>query len=65
MGSSADSGPRYAANGFIGRLFAANAPVAIILWVGTQGGLSEAQCASWPFGAFFVNGLITILFCWL
>jgi benzoate membrane transport protein len=61
----ADLGPRYAANGFIGWLFAATAPVAIILSVGTQGGLSEAQLASWLFGAFFVNGLITILFCWL
>jgi len=61
----ADFGPRYAANGFIGWLFAATAPVAIILSVGTQGGLSEAQLASWLFGAFFVNGLITILFSWL
>ena len=61
----ADFGPRYAANGFIGWLFAATAPVAIILSVGSQGGLNEAQLASWLFGAFFVNGLITILFCWL
>jgi benzoate membrane transport protein len=61
----ADFGPRYAANGFIGWLFAATAPVAIILSVGSQGGLSEAQLASWLFGAFFVNGLITIAFCWL
>jgi benzoate membrane transport protein len=60
-----DFGPRYAANGFIGWLFAATAPVAIILSVGSQGGLSEAQLASWLFGAFFVNGLVTILFCWL
>jgi len=61
----ADFGARYAANGFIGWLFAATAPVAIILSVGSQGGLNEAQLASWLFGAFFVNGLITILFCWL
>ena len=61
----ADFGLRYAANGFIGWLFAATAPVAIILSVGSQGGLSEAQLASWLFGAFFVNGLVTILFCWL
>jgi benzoate membrane transport protein len=61
----ADFGPRYAANGFIGWLFAATAPVAIILSVGSQGGLNEAQLASWLFGAFFVNGLITIGFCWL
>jgi benzoate membrane transport protein len=61
----ADIGPRYAANGFIGWLFAATAPVAIILSVGSRGGLNEAQLASWLFGAFFVNGLLTILFCWL
>ena len=60
-----DFGPRYAANGFIGWVFSATAPVAIILSVGTRGGLSEAELASWIFGVFFVNGLISILFCWL
>jgi benzoate membrane transport protein len=60
----ADFGPRYAANGFIGWVFAATAPVAVILSVGTRGGLSEAELASWIFGVFFVNGLISILFCW-
>jgi benzoate membrane transport protein len=61
----ADFGAIYAANGFIGWVFSATAPVAIILSVGTQGGLSEAELASWIFGVFFINGLITILFCWL
>jgi len=61
----ADFGPRYAANGFIGWVFAATAPVAVILSVGTRGGLSEAELASWIFGVFFINGLISILFCWL
>ncbi len=60
----ADFGPREAANGFIGWVFAATAPVAIILSVGTRGGLSEAELASWIFGVFFINGLISILFCW-
>ena len=60
-----DFGLTYAANGFIGWVFSATAPVAIILSVGTQGGLSEAELASWIFGVFFINGLITILFCWL
>jgi benzoate membrane transport protein len=59
-----DFGPRYAANGFIGWVFAATAPVAVILSVGTRGGLTEAEMASWIFGVFFVNGLISILFCW-
>jgi len=61
----ADFGLGYAANGFIGWLFAVTAPVAIILSVGSRGGLGEAEIASWVFGVFFFNGLITILFCWL
>ena len=61
----ADFGPTYAANGFIGWVFSATAPVAIILSVGTRGGLSESELASWIFGVFFINGLISILFCWL
>lgn len=61
----ADFGPTYAANGFIGFVFAATAPVAIILSVGTRGGLSEAELASWIFGVFFINGLISILMCGL
>lgn len=52
------------ANGFIGFLFAATGPVAIILAVGTGGGLSDAQLASWIFGAFVVNGLITLVMTW-
>ncbi|NNE37889.1 MAG: benzoate transporter, partial [Gammaproteobacteria bacterium] len=59
-----DFSPTYAANGFIGWLFAVTAPVAIILSVGSRGGLSEAEIASWVFGVFFVNGLISIFFCW-
>jgi benzoate membrane transport protein len=60
-----DFSPLYASSGFIGWLFAATAPMAIILAVGSGGGLSEAEIASWIFGVFFINGLITILFCWL
>jgi benzoate membrane transport protein len=60
-----DFGGLYAINGLIGFIFAASGPVAIILSVGTRGGLSESDLASWIFGAFFVNGLIGILFCWL
>lgn len=60
----ADFGPLYASSGFIGWLFAVTAPVAIILAVGSGGGLSEGEIASWIFGVFFFNGLITILFSW-
>ena len=62
---ASDFGLLYASNGFIGWLFAATAPVAIILTAGSRGGLSEAEIASWIFGVFFINGAITILFCWL
>ena len=63
--SISDFGILYAANGFIGWLFAVTGPVAIILAVGSNGGLSEAEIASWVFGVFFFNGLITLLFSWL
>jgi benzoate membrane transport protein len=58
-----DFGALYLSNGFIGWLFSVTAPVAIILTVGSNGGLSEAEIASWIFGVFFINGLITIAFC--
>ena len=58
-----DFAPVHVANGFIGWIFAATAPVAIILSVGAKGGLSVAQLNSWIFGAFFLNGLVTIAFC--
>lgn len=60
----ADFGLGYIANGFIGFIFAATGPVAIILSVGTRGGLSHAELASWIFGIFFINGLITIALSW-
>ena len=59
-----DSGLGYFANGLIGFIFSATGPVAIILAVGTRGGLSQAELASWVFGVFFVNGLITIAMSW-
>ena len=63
-------GPRTAAretsiihlsNALIAFLFAASAPVAIIIGVGLKGGLTEAQIASWIFGGFAINGLLTIV----
>jgi benzoate membrane transport protein len=58
----ADFGGVYFANGLVAFLFAASGPVAIILAVGTRGGLSPSDLSSWIFGAFFVNGLISIAF---
>ncbi len=60
-----DAGPVYAGNALVGFVFAATGPVAVILAVGAQGGLSQAQIASWVFGAFFLNGVLTVLACWL
>ena len=59
-----DLGGHYAGNALVGFIFAASGPVAIILAVGTHGGLTEADLASWIFGSFFLNGLLSIFFCW-
>ena len=59
-----DFGGVYFVNAVVAFLFAASGPLAIILAVGTRGGLSSSDLASWTFGAFFVNGLISIAFCW-
>src|SRR6267378_6191290 len=61
----ADFGGVYFVNGLVAFIFAASGPVAIILAVGTRGGLAPSDLSSWIFGAFFVNGLISIAFCWL
>ncbi len=57
-----DFGAVYAGNAFVAFLFAASAPVAIVLTVGARGGLSESDLASWIFASFFLNGLITIVY---
>ena len=48
-------------NALVAFLFAASAPVAIILSAGMRGGLEEADLASWIFAAFLINGILTIL----
>ncbi len=52
----------HASNAQIGFTFAASGPMAIILAAGATGGLSDAELASWIFGALTGNGLISILF---
>ena len=61
----ADFGGTYFVSALVAFIFAASGPVAIILAVGTRGGLSAADLSSWIFGSFFVNGLISIAFCWI
>ena len=48
------------ANAFVAFLFAASAPVAIILSAGVKGGLTPADLSSWIFAAFAINGVLTI-----
>jgi benzoate membrane transport protein len=55
-----DLGSTQLVNALVGFLFAATGPVAIILSAGAQGQLSAQTLASWIFGCFFVNGLLTI-----
>ena len=60
----ADFGTTPLANGLIGFIFAATGPVAVILSVGTRGGLSPAELASWVFAVFFINGLLSLAMSW-
>lgn len=61
---AADFRGTHGANAFVAFTFAASGPVAIVLAIGTRGGLSSAEISSWLFSAFFVNGLISIAFSW-
>jgi len=47
----------------IGFIFIASGPVAVLLAAGTDGGLDNDQLASWIFGSFGLNGLLTIFYC--
>ncbi len=60
-----DFGGLYAVNAVVAFIFATTGPVAIILAIGRHGSLTESDISSWMFGAFFLNGLISLAFCWL
>jgi benzoate membrane transport protein len=60
----ADLSTTILANGLIGFIFAATGPFAVILSVGTRGGLTSAELASWVFGVFVVNGLLSLFMSW-
>lgn len=53
----------YLVNAIVGFVFAASAPVAIILTASARGGLAPSDVESWLFGCFFINGLISLGFC--
>src|SRR5688572_24486813 len=58
-----DLSATHVGNGAVAFLFAATGPVAVVLATGTKGGLTEADLASWVFGAFFINGILSIAYC--
>lgn len=60
----ADLGSHEVVNGVVGVLFSITGPIPIIVAVGREGGLSSEQIASWIFGVFFLNGLLTIAMSW-
>jgi len=53
----------YAVNAVIAFLFAITGPVAIVLTIQQQGRLTEADVASWLFGAFTINGAVSLIVC--
>ncbi|MFJ9388732.1 benzoate/H(+) symporter BenE family transporter [Nocardioides sp. NPDC101246] len=55
-----DLGRHELVNGFVGFLFSATGPVAIILAVGHSAGLSAAVVASWVSAVFVLNSVLTI-----
>jgi benzoate membrane transport protein len=57
-----DFGWLYVLNGLAGFLFATTGPIAIIISVGTGGGLERADIASWIFGGYALGGVITLIF---
>jgi benzoate membrane transport protein len=60
-----DFGPTYAVNGLVGLVFATTGPLAIILAVGSRGGLSQAELASWIFGSYALSGVLTVVSSWV
>ncbi|RAX45354.1 benzoate transporter [Arthrobacter sp. AQ5-06] len=56
-----DIGPHYASNGVVGLAFSASGPVAVTLAVGSLGGLTQSQLASWVFAIFLSAGAATLV----
>lgn len=50
-------------NAIIAFLFAITGPVAIVLTIQQQGRLTDSDVASWLFGAFAVNGIVSAILC--
>lgn len=52
-------------NGLVGMIFSMTGPVAVILAVGSGADLPQRYVASWIFGVFAFNGLLTIVVSWV
>lgn len=52
-------------NGVVGAIFSMTGPVAVILSAAGAAGLSAAEVSSWIFGAFFLNGVLTVVASWV
>ena len=61
----ADFGGQYFGAGATGVLFSATGPVAVIMGAAAAGSLTAAQTASWVFGVFVLNGILTVLASWV
>lgn len=59
-----DLHPQALINGLIGFVFAASGPLAIILSVGSAAELPTELIASWVFGCFALNGVLSIVMSW-
>jgi len=59
-----DLHPQALVNGLVAFVFAASGPLAIILSVGSAAAVPEELIASWVFGSFAVNGVLTMLMSW-
>ncbi len=60
-----DISVQHGVNALIAFIFAVTGPIAIMLTVGAKAGLPEPALATWLFGAFFLNGLISMVMCLL
>lgn len=59
----ADTFRHHLVNAIVAFIFATTGPVAILLAAGAKTGLSGTELASWIFGAFFINGVLSLVAC--
>lgn len=55
--------PAHVLSALVAFVFAVTGPIAVMLTVGVSGNMPAHEIASWMFGAFTINGLISVGFC--